>query len=140
MSTRAILAAVVGSISSFLLGWLIFGILLMDYYTANTTHYDGLMKEMPNLVLVFLNGLIWSLLLAFIFERWAGIKTILGGIKGGVIIGLPIMLSFNLFLLARMNLFTPTLVVVDVIANTIFTALVGGLIAFILGYRKKASA
>ena len=140
MSTKAILAAVAGAIFAFLLGWLIYGILLMDFYEANTTHYDGLMKEMPNLVLIFLNNLIWSFLLAFIFYRWGAIKSMGNGMKGGIIIGLPVALSFDLYILAGMNLFTPTLVVVDVIVSTVMTALVGGLIGFILGTGKKAAA
>jgi len=87
MSTRAILAGIAGAVFAFFLGWLIFGILLMDYYTANTTSYPGLMKEMPNLVLIFLSQLIMGLLFAFIFERWAGIKTFGRGIVGGIILG-----------------------------------------------------
>ena len=138
MSIKTILAAIAGAILAFLLGWLIYGFLLMDYFEANTTHYDGLMKEMPNLLLVFINNLIWSSLLAFIFYKWAGIKSFAGGIKGGIIIALPISLSFDLYLVSGMNIFTPTLVVVDVIASTVMWAIVGGLIGFILGTGKKA--
>ena len=139
MSTRAILAGIAGAVFAFFLGWLIFGILLMDYYTANTTSYPGLMKEMPNLVLIFLSQLIMGLLFSFVFERWAGFRTIGRGIVGGIILGLPIMLSFDLFFLAGMNLFGPTLIVVDVLANAFVTALMGGLIGFILGLKKKAA-
>ncbi len=140
MSTRAILAAIAGAIFAFFLGWLVFGILLMDYYTAHITHYDGLMKEMPNLVLIALSNLIWGFLFAFVFERWAGIKTISGGILGGIILGLPVMLIFDLYSLAGMNLFSPTLIVVDVIINTLMIALMGGLIGLILGLKKQAAA
>jgi hypothetical protein len=140
MSTRAILAGIAGAIFAFLLGWLIFGILLMDYYNANTTQYAGLMKEMPNLVLIFISNLIFGIWVSFIFERWAKVSTIGGGIVGGIIIGLPIYLYFDLFLIASMNLFNGTVVIVDVIANTVLAALVGGLIGFILGLKKKAAA
>lgn len=140
MSTRAILAGIASAVLAFFLGWLIFGKLLMDYYTANTTPYEGLMKEMPNLVLIALSQLIQGLLFAFIFERWAGIKTFGRGIAGGIILGLPIMLSFDLYFLAAMNLFGPGLIVVDVLANTLVTALMGGLIGLILGLKKKAAA
>lgn len=139
MSTKAILAAVAGSVLAFLLGWVIYGMLLMDFFESNTTKYEGLMNEMPNLLLIYINNLIWSLLLAFIYEKWAGVRSFGGGIKAGIIIGLPISLSFDLFILAGMNLFTPTLVVVDVLASTVMTALTGGLIGFILGTGKKAA-
>lgn len=140
MSTKAILAAVAGAVLAFLLGWVIYGMLLMDYFESNSTHYEGLMKEMPNLFLIFVNNLIWGFLLSFIFYRWAGIKTFSGGIVGGIIIALPIALSFDLYIIGGMNLFTPTLVVVDVLASTVIWALCGGLIGFILGTGKKTSA
>ena len=140
MSTKAILAAVAAAVLAFLLGWVIYGMLLMDYFESNTTHYEGLMKEMPNLYLIFVNNLIWGFLLSFIFYRWAGIKTIGGGIVGGIIIALPVSLSFDLFMIGGMNLFTPTLLVVDVLASTLIWALCGGLIGFILGTGKKAAA
>jgi hypothetical protein len=140
MSTKAILAAVAGAVLAFLLGWVIYGMLLMNFFEANSTHYDGLMKETPNLLLYFISNLIMALLFAYIFEKWAGIKSIGSGIIGAIIIGLPISLSMDLFFIGGMNLFTPTLVVVDVIASTVLWALVGGLIGFILGTGKKASA
>ncbi|MCK9400224.1 MAG: hypothetical protein M0Q51_09585 [Bacteroidales bacterium] len=139
MSTRAILAGIAGGIFAFLLGWLIFGMFLMDFYTANTTEYVGLMKETPNIVLILLSNLVWGLLFAFVFDTWAGFRTIGRGIVGGIILGLPIMLSFDLYFMAFMNLYSGTLIIVDVLANTIMAALMGGLIGFILGLKKKAA-
>ena len=101
MSTRAILAGIAGGIFAFLLGWLIFGMLLMDFYTANTTEYAGLMKDPPSIVLILLCNLIWGLLFAFVFDKWAGFRTIGRGIVGGIILGLSIMLSFDLYLLKK---------------------------------------
>ena len=140
MSTKAILAGIAGGIFLFFLGWLIFGVLLMDYYTANTTHYDGLMNEMPNLYLMIVSNLIWGLWLSFLFERWAKINSIGKGIVGGIIIGLPMILIVDLYLLASMNLFNGTVVILDVVANSITIGLMGGLIGFILGWKKKAAA
>ena len=62
------------------------------------------------------------------------------GIKGGIIIALTISLSFDLYFFSGNNIFTPTLVVVDIIACTVMCAIVGGLIGFILGTGKKAGA
>ena len=140
MSTKAILAGIAGGIFLFFLGWLIFGVLLMDYYTANTTHYEGLMNEMPNLYLMMASNLIWGLWLSFLFERWAKIASIGKGIVGGIIIGLPMILTVDLYLLASMNLLNVTITIVDVIVMTVLIALMGGLIGFILGWKKKAAA
>jgi hypothetical protein len=133
------LATLVGGVFMFLLGWLVFGILLMDYYAANTIHYEGLMKPMPNLVLIFVSNLSFSFLLAFIFERWAKVANFKDGLMAGLAIGLPLMISFDLWFVAGMNLFSNTSIVVDIIVNTICFGLLGGVIGWVLGF-KKATA
>lgn len=67
MSQRALLAALAGAVTSFLAGWLIYGILLMDFYKANTIVYEGLMKEPPVLWGIFVSGFCSSLLFSLIF-------------------------------------------------------------------------
>lgn len=63
------------------LGLLIYGFLLMGFFEAITNKYDGLMQEMPNLAFILLNNLIWCLIMAFVFSRWAVINFLGGGIK-----------------------------------------------------------
>jgi len=137
MNTKIILAAIAGSILYFLLGWLIYGFLLMDFFVENTTYYEGLMYEMPNLLLYFLANLSLSYLIAFIFQKWAGIKTISRGFSAGFLIGIFLSIFIDLMYYASMDLYTPTAVVVDIIANSVIIALVGGCIGWILGFDKK---
>lgn len=137
MNTKIILAAIAGSILYFLLGWLIYGFLLMDFFVENTKYYEGLMYEMPNLLLYFLANLSMSYLIAFIFQKWANIKSISKGFSAGFFIGLFLSISIDLMFYAGMDLYTPTLVVVDVIANSVIIGLVGGSIGWILGFEKK---
>jgi hypothetical protein len=137
MSTKIILAAIAGSIIYFLLGWLIFGFLLMDFFAENTKFYEGLIYEMPNLLLVFLSNLSLSYLLAFIFQKWADIKTLSKGFTAGFFIGLFLSISIDLMFYASMDLYTPTVVVIDIIANSVIIAFVGGSIGWILGIDKK---
>jgi hypothetical protein len=141
MNTRLIIATLVGGIVSFFLGWLIFGVLLMNYYEANTTQYAGLMREMPNnIILIIIANLANAFLLAFIFQRWAGIKTIVKGLLGGMLVTFLIILSMDFYLLAWMNLYTPTSIIVDIIVNTAFGGIIGGIIGWVLGFQKKVAA
>ena len=137
MNSKLIIATIAGGVAYFLLGWLIYGILLMDFFIANSIQYEGLWKEMPNLVLMFISNLLGAFLLAFIFHTWAGIKTFLGGLTGGLILGLIMSLMWDLYFLASMNLYSVTLVVVDVLVGTLFTGIIGALIGWILGFGKK---
>lgn len=142
MTTKVLLAALAGGIAAFLLGWLIFGMLLMGYSEANMVHYDGLMKgegEM-NLPLLFISNVQIALLLAYIGHRM-GVSSLVGGLVMGTIVGFLFYLSVDLSFLSMMNLFANrTMVVVDVLANTVWTAGVGAVVGLMLGRGKSTAA
>lgn len=137
---KLIFAAIAGSVLQFLLGWLIYGILLANFMDSQTTHYDGLVKDMNTgsfMILVYLAGLSMSFLLAFIFQRWAKFESILKGLTGGMILGFFIALSYDLNSFSMMNLISVNAMIVDVIAYTVIIGIVGAIIAWILGYKSK---
>jgi len=135
MNTKVLVAALVGGVVAFLLGWVIFGMALMGYYEANMIHYEGLMKgegEM-NLILLLCSNFVLSLLLAYAAHRM-GVSDLKGGLVTGAILGGLFFLSLDLSFLAMMNFFaSTTMVVVDVLANTIWSACIGAAIGFMLG-------
>jgi len=137
---KLILAAFAGSVIQFLLGWLIYGLLLTNFMDSQTTHYDGLIKDMNTgsfMILVYLAGLAMSFLLAFIFQRWAKFESIVKGLTGGMILGFFIALSYDLNSFSMMNLISVNAMIVDVIAYTVIIGIVGAIIAWILGYKSK---
>lgn len=133
MNTKTIIAAVVGAIASFLLGYIIWGVLLMDYFEENSIQYDGLMNNPPILWAIFLSGLATSSLYAFLFDKLS-INSVVEGFKYGLIINFFIAVSFALYFYAAMNLYSGTTVIfVDVIVNTIYGGLIGAVIGFMMG-------
>jgi hypothetical protein len=77
MNIRVLLAAVAGAITLFVLGYLIWGMLLASYFKGNAIEYTGLSKlPTPNLVSLFLSNLALAFLLAFIFDQWASNQNI----------------------------------------------------------------
>lgn len=137
MNLRTFIATLAGMVTLFLLGWLVFGILLMDFYQANTTHYEGLMNEMPNLFLIIVSQLLFSFMLAYIFQVWAGFNSFAKGFTGGLFIGFFVTFAFDLYFLSGMNLFTVKSIIVDIIANTILYGIAGGVIGLVLGFGGK---
>lgn len=134
MNIRVLVATLVGGLAMFLLGWLIFGILLMDFFKAHTLNYSGLMKETPNFVGLIVFNLAFAWLFAFIFDYWAKIRTFVAGLKGGALIMLPITVGIDFQYLAFMNLYTGYVpIIVDIVVATILGAIVGGVIGFVLG-------
>ncbi|MBK8613372.1 MAG: hypothetical protein IPN85_07735 [Flavobacteriales bacterium] len=114
---------------------------LMGYYKANTIHYEGLMKadgEM-NLVLVLLANLVFGTLVAWAAKRM-GITTLQAGLVAGAIIGCLVYLSIDLMLMVMMNWYANhTIVIVDVLANTVWAAGMGAVAGFVLGTGKKSA-
>lgn len=144
MIKKLILAALAGSVVQFLLGWLIYGVLLASIMGSCTTQFEGLMKDMNSasfMILVFFSGLAMSFMLAFIFQRWAKFEKFLNGLTAGMFLGFFLALTYDLFSIASMNLLTPSALIIDVITNTIVIGIVGGVIACVLGTgSKKAPA
>ena len=141
MITRILVAALVGGIVMFGLGFLIYGMLLEPYMKANmTAEAVKLMKNPPNFVLLVVSNLMLALVLAVIFERWASIKTFVSGAIAGAIIVFLMALGIDLQFAATMNLmngFVP--VIVDVLAATAMGAITGGVIGLVLGKMPEAS-
>jgi len=142
MIIRVLAAAFAGAIVFFGLGFVIYGVLLDAYFKANMIHYAGLMKEpMPDMILLFLWNFVMAFLFAFVFDYWAGIRTFVGGLKGGAILMFLIALMTQLQNLAFMNVmkgYAPA--VVDLIAGTVLGAIAGGVVGIVLGLMNKNSA
>ena len=141
MNVRVLAATIAGTITIFLLGYLIFGILLLPYTTAGEIPYAGLRKVPPDFLLLFLKNTVQALLLVYIFEYLAGIRTFMGGLKVGAITMFLITLSLNLSLLSIMNLNNGVMPnVLDVVGETVRMAVGGGVIGPILGYRREGES
>ena len=142
MNTKLILSTLAGTVVAYLLGWLFYGVLLASFMTNNTVHYEGLAKAMDGsfMVLVLLSNLVMVFLVAFIFQRWAKFEKWLQGLTAGMFLGFFIALWYDLFILASMNLFNFSTLVVDVIANAILLGITGAVVAWVLGYKAKTAA
>ncbi len=142
MITRVLAATVAGGVTFFILGFVIYGLILDEMVMKpNLNTYPGLMNETPVWAPLILANLVSAFLLAFIFDKWASISTFMGGLQGGAIVWFLISLSFQLMFLAFWNLsknYTPH--IADVIGSTVLGAVGGGVIGAVLGLMKKNEA
>ena len=140
MNTKTIIAAVAGSVAGFLLGWLIWGILLLDYYESSTIQYEGLMlpDEQMKIWSIYIAQLASAFLFAWLFERM-NISTFVSGAMAGAIINALLALSMGMMYLAMMNWYkSPSTIAVDIVVNAVYGAVVGGIIGLMLGKGKPA--
>lgn len=131
------IGTLVGGIAFFLLGWLMYGMLFMNYFQANAGSATGVNKEAMDMWALFLGNLAMAALFTLIFLRWAGVSTFVGGLKAGAVIGLLIALGYDLTMFGTTNIMTLGGVMMDVVVYTVMSAIAGGLIGLVLGMGKK---
>ena len=137
MNTKTLLAAIVGGIVSFLLGYVVFGMLLMSYYEAHEVTYEGMVKASPNLISLFVANLAFAYLIAIVIQ-WSNMPGIMKGAVIGAVIGGLVTLGVDLFFYSLLNYYKDfTIIIVDIIINIIFDAIIGGVIGYIMGMGKK---
>ena len=142
MDTRTLLAGLAAGVTGFLLGWLLFGILLMDYFQGNIAQYDGLMRteEEFGMISMLVGNLLLGFLLAWLFSRM-NVTTFAGGAVDGFIIGLLIYGSMSLYYYAMMNWYTSIApMLVEILVNGIWMAVMGGVAAAVLGMKRSVAA
>ncbi len=137
--TKFLVASLLGAVVAFLAGWLIYGILLRDMMSkAMTAAAAAVNKAEPNIAGLFVSNLMYAILIAYIFENWAKIRTFMGGAIGGGIIGLLIAASMDISFWSMLNMYQDASVIFfDVAANTVLSAITGGVIGWYLGFNRK---
>jgi len=141
MNTKMILASLAAGIASFLLGWVVFGMLLMGYYEANMNPIEGMWRAEAdmNMMAMLLSNLGWGTIVGWSLWRM-GITTAMGGLLPGAILGGLITFSMDMYLLAMSNMYAnTTIIAVDVLVNVCMSAVLGAVAGFVLGMGKKAA-
>ena len=133
------IGTLLGGIVYFFGGWIIYDMILGDFFAAQVGTAQGVNKEIPQLWAVAMGSLTSGLLLTLIFNRWAGIKTALGGAKAGALIGFLIALAFDFTQYGLSNLFNMTALIADPIVYGVISGLAGAAIGWVLGRGELAS-
>jgi hypothetical protein len=138
MNTKTILATAVGAVFNFLGGWLVFGIVLSNFYLANTKTYEGLSKaSMPDLPFIFLSGIFSAYLVTYLLRRIGKDFSFSAGFKHGLVVYFCMAAWVNLSIYAFYNLQNLTLTFTDIFVQAIFGGVNGGIMALVLGSGKK---
>lgn len=136
MNTQILKGTVFGGIANFFLGWLIYGMLLMDFMKSNSNQC----ASRPEMEMIWwamiLSCLVYALFLT-LFLKGSGSSTWLDGLKTGALFGclFAVTVDLSFYSMTTMfNSFTPILV--DAIASTVMAAIVGTVIVLLWGKPK----
>jgi hypothetical protein len=134
-TNRILLAGLVGGVFAFFVGWLIFGILFKDMMPEGMS---GVLRKEEDMIIwaIALSNILWAVTIAYIFVQWANISTWQAGVMAGAILGFLITASFDFGFYSMTTLFTIQEVIIDVLINTIWVAIMGAVIGWWLGWKK----
>ena len=124
---------VFGGIAFFFLGWLFWGILLMDF-SANNYNQDVYLQnnEMVWWALIISNFV--YALLTTLFLKWGQAKTWIDGLKIGVLFGILYAVTTDLGIYSMTNILLNVLaIIVDALAYALITGLLGIVIVLTWG-------
>lgn len=126
-----------GGILYFFLGWLVYGIILMDFYSANTNQCANRPEGEMIWWAMILSALIVALLLTLILN-WAKAKVVVDGLKTGAIFGLLYTAAMDLSMWSMTTMYSSIgLLLIEIVVNTIVYALVGMIIVLTWGKEKQ---
>lgn len=125
-----------GGISFFLLGWLVWGILLMDFYTTNFNQCLNRAEMEMIWWAMIASNFIFALLLTIVL-KWSGAKKITDGLKNGAIFGFLFALSLDLSFYSLTHMFNNfSTIIIDVVVTTALVSLIGMVIVLTWGKEK----
>jgi hypothetical protein len=138
MIMKILRGTVFGGIAFFLLGWLVWGILLMDFSKANYNQTIYLPDDGMIWWAMIASNLVLALLVTLALN-WAGAKTVVDGLKYGALVGGLYALTTDLGMYSMTTvILNLTAVVVDTLAYAAVTAVTGLIIVLTWGKGKKA--
>lgn len=122
------IGTITGGVAFFFLGFLAYAVLLEGFFEANAGTASGVMKTEMAWWPLILGNLSHAALLTYIFQKWAGIRSFSGGLKGGALIGFMVAAGFDLTMYDTSNLMNLTGTLGDIVVWTCISAIAGGLI------------
>jgi len=141
-ANKFIIGGIIGGIANFLLGWLIWGMLLMNFMNSHTSEAGkSAMRGEENMIwwAMIAGSLCFGLTMSYVLNK-SGANTVGAGAATGAVLSLLISAAINFFNYGLMNMGDTTAMAVDIAVNVIVGAIIGGIIGWYLGMGKKVAA
>ena len=129
---RLSIGSVVGAITLYLLGMLIWVILFADFFDANSGSAVGVDRDTPILWAVIVGNLFYAMLLTLALESRSASKSLVDGLKIGAVVGALLWGTADFILYGITNLNTLTGAVTDTLLEGVRGGIAGGVIAAVL--------
>lgn len=127
-----IIGTVVGGITLFLLGYLIFEMVFGEFYSANMGSATGVVRETPVMWAGVLASVSYAVLLTLAILSRSDSPTIVDGFKVAAIVGFLLWFTVDFTFYGIFNLTNLTLAIVDPLLELVHAGIAGAVIAAVL--------
>lgn len=129
---KMLIGTVVGGVTFFLLGGLIYAIILGDFYEANLGSATGVLRELPIMWAMVVSQLGMAAVVTYVFLL-SDVASASNGLKTGAILGLLLGIAISFDLYSVTNWSNSTVAFVEPLVWVVRTALAGAAIGWVLG-------
>ena len=129
---KMIMGTVAGAVAFFLLGFLLYAVILGGFYEANLGSATGVMRELRVWWAMLISQLGLAAVVTYVFLH-ADVATAADGLKTGAVFGLLLSIAISFDLYAVTNWSNATVAFVEPIVSAVRTALAGAVIGWTLG-------
>ncbi len=133
---KLLMGGIAGGVAFFLLGWVIYGMLLMDFMASHTGTAGNLARPEPDYMYLVIGNLAMGFLFAYVFIK-ANVQTLANGLITGGIMGLLLGIGFNAVQYATTTINSKTGMAADVAGFVVMTAIGGAIIGAVIGMGNK---
>jgi hypothetical protein len=129
---RFAIGTIVGGITMYVVGYLIFTLIFGAYYAANVGAVTNAMREPTLEWASALGGFAFAALITYVIAQSAGLPTIASGFMKGATIGFLAWLSVDLVYYGATNLWNFSIVILDPVLELVHSGIGGAVIAAVL--------
>lgn len=132
MNKNFAMATLGGTVVLFVLGWVLYGMLLMGFFESNAGTATGVMKEAPDFLWLILGQIVTAAFLALVLG-WKGATDVASGAKAGAIVGFLLSLGYGLTMYATSNTWNLSATLVDPFISLVLFGAAGAVVGLLLG-------
>jgi len=137
---KLLIGGITGGILYFLLGWLTYGMLLMDFMNNHQGAAGNVQRADADMQYLYLaiGQLAMGFLLAYVFLK-GNVNSVGSGLITGGIIGALVSVGIDCSMYGTSLVISKTAMAADVAAMTVISAVVGAVVGMVMGMGKKAA-
>jgi hypothetical protein len=136
---RIIIGTIVGAVVLYVLGYLIFNVLIESFYAANMTSVPGVFHESQVQWAIILGEAAAAALLTLAILSRGGTPSLAGGAVAGAVVGFLVWVTADFVYYGLASIWTLTIVIVDPFVEAVRHGITGAVIALVLAKVPKSA-